>query len=104
MEQLEEHEDGQVYYTVLEEDDENFTVKSEGEEFINADNVFYLSLSNEEERETEIIETQDDQNNVENYEQTSTNMELIEEIVLPDGTQAYVQRNAEQGTIIFIYN
>ncbi|GLV37090.1 Metal response element-binding Transcription Factor-1 [Carabus blaptoides fortunei] len=101
LEQLEEHEDEQVYYTVLEEDDENFTVKSESEEFINADNVFYLSLTTEEERETEITETQDDQDNVENYEETSTNMELIEEIVLPDGTQAYLKRNVEQAEELY---
>lgn len=96
IKRTEEDEDRKIYYAILSgnSENENFASNSGESEYIDSDNVFYLSYNNDEPEELDTLQNKEDSTNT--YEAESVNMEFLERVTLPDGTQAYLTRDNDQ--------
>lgn len=97
--QLTENNDGNsVYYTIIEDIpdsiDEPNVLNLDNNELLYGDNVFYLSIQNEQEQNTI------DNEILEDIKSSLTETDL--EITLPDGTRAYLKNDTNIG--IFQFN
>lgn len=61
-----------------------------------------MSYNNDEPEELETLQNKEDSTNT--YEAESVNMEFLERVTLPDGTQAYLTRdNNQEGLLLFTF-
>lgn len=90
-----------VYYTILEDTADNIedpnVLNIDNSELL-GDNVFYLSVDNEQEQTC--ANEQDEE--VEDISPTFSDP-VFEEITLPDGTHAYLKNETNIGNFIYLF-